>query len=47
MICRCGLFYYELIKRLQYLEKKDNELNKEFIKVVDRYQNKFNKSIFI
>tara|TARA_R100000773_G_C4108171_1_gene49683 strand:+ start:141 stop:284 length:144 start_codon:yes stop_codon:yes gene_type:complete len=47
MICRCGLFYYEIIKRLENLEKKDNELNKEFIKIVDRYQNKFNKSIFI
>jgi hypothetical protein len=47
MICRSGLFYYEIIKRMKYLEKIDNELNLKFIEIVYNYQNKYNKNIFL
>ena len=43
---RNGLFYYKIIKNLEYLEKKDQVLYIRFIDIVDRYQNKYNKCIF-
>ena len=46
MIQRNGLYYYHIIKRMKYLEKKDNEQYLKFFKIVDNYQNKYNKSIF-
>jgi guanylate kinase len=46
MINRNGLYYYYIIKRMEYLEKRENEQYLEYVKIVDRYQNKYNKSIF-
>jgi hypothetical protein len=33
---RNGLCYYEIIKRMEYLNKKDIELELEFIKIFDK-----------
>ena len=46
MIQRNGLFYYEIIRRMEYLEKKEHEQYLEFLRIVDNYQHKYNKSIF-
>ena len=43
---RNGLFYYQIVKKIKCLEKKDQELYIQFFKIVDRYQNKYNKCIF-
>ncbi len=43
---RNGLYYNYIIKRMIFLEKIEYELKLLFIKVVNRYQNKYNKSIF-
>ena len=46
MINRNGLLYHHIIRRMNYLENKDNNLTLELIKIINRYENKFNKSIF-
>ena len=43
---RNGLLYYYVIKRITYLEKKDNKEYLKYVKIINRYQHKFNKSIF-
>ena len=46
MIEKHGLFYYYMIKRLENLEKKDNELLKKYVEIVNNYQDKYNKCIY-
>ena len=43
---RNGLFYSKIINKIKYLERKDQKLYIQFLNIVDRYQNKHNKSIF-
>jgi hypothetical protein len=43
---RDGLLYYEMINRLKELEEIDHKLNLIFLKIVDRYNSKYNKNIF-
>ena len=46
MIQRNGLFYYEIIRRMKYLEKKQIELDKEFIEIYDRLTQLYKKYPF-
>jgi hypothetical protein len=46
MIPRNGLFYFEIIRRMKYLEEREHKQYLKFIRIVDNYQHKYNKSIF-
>ena len=38
---RMGLYYYTIIKRLEYLEKEDIRLNKKFYDIYFRIHEKY------
>jgi hypothetical protein len=46
MINRNGLYYYYIIKRMKYLQEIEKKLYLDYVKIVDMYQDKYNKNIY-